>query len=41
MKTRAMLFKKSGNFDSLFVATRSSEFVDVVEDEIRNYMEMI
>jgi putative ABC transport system permease protein len=29
------LFQKAGKFDSLFVATRSSEFVDVVEDEIR------
>jgi putative ABC transport system permease protein len=29
------LFQKAGKFDSLFVATQSSEFVDVVEDEIR------
>ena len=29
------LFQKAGKFDSLFVATRSSEFVDVVEEEIR------
>ena len=29
------LFQKAGKFDSLFVATQSSEFVDVVEEEIR------
>ncbi|MFZ0646680.1 MAG: ABC transporter permease [Nitrososphaeraceae archaeon] len=29
------LFQKAGKFDSLFVATQSSEFVDVVEAEIR------
>jgi putative ABC transport system permease protein len=29
------LFQKAGKFDSLFVTTQSSEFVDVVEDEIR------
>jgi putative ABC transport system permease protein len=29
------LFQKAGKFDSLFVDTQSSEFVDVVEDEIR------
>jgi putative ABC transport system permease protein len=29
------LFQKARKFDSLFVATQSSEFVDVVEDEIR------
>jgi len=29
------LFQKSGKFDSLFVATQSSEFVDIVEEEIR------
>jgi putative ABC transport system permease protein len=29
------LFQKAGKFDSLLVATQSSEFVDVVEDEIR------
>jgi putative ABC transport system permease protein len=29
------LFQKAGKFDSLFVATQSSDFVDVVEEEIR------
>ena len=29
------LFQKAGKFDSLFVATQSSEFVDAVEEEIR------
>jgi putative ABC transport system permease protein len=29
------LLQKAGKFDSLFVATRSSEFVDLVEEEIR------
>ena len=29
------LFQKAGKFDSLFVATQSSEFGDVVEEEIR------
>ena len=29
------LLQKAGKSDSLFVATRSSEFVDVVEEEIR------
>ncbi|MGA6922579.1 MAG: ABC transporter permease, partial [Nitrososphaeraceae archaeon] len=29
------LFQRAGKFDSLFVATQSSDFVDVVEEEIR------
>jgi putative ABC transport system permease protein len=29
------LFQKAGKYDSLFVATQSSEFVDIVEEEIR------
>jgi putative ABC transport system permease protein len=29
------LFQKAGKFDSLFVATQASEFVDVVKDEIK------
>lgn len=29
------LLQKTGQFDSLFVATRSRKFVDVVEEEIR------
>jgi putative ABC transport system permease protein len=29
-------FQKSGKFDSLFVVSQSSEFVDVVEEEIRS-----
>jgi putative ABC transport system permease protein len=30
-----LLLQKTGQFDSLFVATRSRKFVDVVEEEIR------
>ena len=29
------LFQRAGKYDSLFVATQSSEFVDIVEEEIR------
>jgi hypothetical protein len=32
--------QKAGKFDSLFVATRSSKLVDVVEEEIRKNTEM-
>ncbi len=32
------LLQKSGKYDSLFVIAKSTDFVDTVEQEIRNYM---